>query len=84
MTRCKIFDSPITLFKLDLPTSCPTLDWLIKQGTPRELWAVEWIRHNWVLGIPDEIDPETLAEIVPEEIRDEVELYFMTPAGGVQ
>jgi len=46
------------------PNRVKTLDW----------WR--WLCMNYVDGIPESISGEELGEVVPPEIRDEVELYF--------
>jgi hypothetical protein len=61
------------------PTGDPTLDWMGKKRIPRELWAVEWLK----LAALMEFGICQLAEVVPSELTDEIELYFMK-VGGVQ
>jgi len=60
--------------------SSPILEMLKAQGVPRDEWARAWLSLNYFGEIPSEIDGETLYTIVPDEIRDEVELYFATSA----
>jgi hypothetical protein len=62
----------------------PILEWLIERGVPREQLAVKWIENNYLNGIPSDITAEELYEVVPAEIREEVELYFAKAAGSVQ
>jgi len=44
--------------------------------------ARAWLSLNYFGEIPSVIDGETLYSVVPDEIRDEVELYFVTSASG--
>ena len=62
----------------------PSLSVLKHYGTPRDQWAWQWVCMNFVDGIPSEIDGETLYEVVPAEIRDEVALFFEKPPSKEQ
>ena len=62
--------------------SSPILEMLKAQGVPRSEWARAWLSLNYFGEIPSEIDGETLYSVVPDEIREEVELYFEKPVTG--
>jgi hypothetical protein len=73
----------VQLYQVD--SGSPLLDYLKRRGVPRDQWAVAWIAANWCgLEIPDEVTGEILSEVVPVEIRSEIELRFMKRAGSVQ
>ena len=63
-------------------TGSPTLDWVIKQGIPRELWAVEWLAMNYG-EIPGSITAEELSDVVPPEIADELALLYFDQLGAI-
>lgn len=46
----------------------------------RSRYAYEWLMLNFMGEIPDTIDGETLYEVCPPELRDEIALYFEKPA----
>ena len=64
--------------------SSPILEMLKAQGVPRSEWARAWLSLNYFGEIPSEIDGETPYSVVPDEIRDEVELYFSTSASKME
>jgi hypothetical protein len=69
--------------KRSLSTGDPTLDYVIKLGIPREHWALEYLKLAYG-RIPHSISAEELAEVVPSELADEIELLCMKAAGSVQ
>ena len=64
-------------------TDSPILDYLIKLRIPRKQWPVAYLEMAYG-EIPESITAEELGEVVPAEIREDIELYFEKAAGGVQ